>query len=178
MSEATENLIQHLKGAPQTILSVLETFQVTRSFVAGIGDYIRSTRLTDEWYGFLDRYAILMWESRDICTDSRFQLIKLNGVLKFAKQDNPNMAVIKAKVTDYSNTPFKTNEKAQTLLINLKKLDEDIQEWKVNLSDVLETKIPKQDDGSSSYRMLMKALKDLKERLPPEYDFPKIPSTN
>ncbi|XP_006463621.1 hypothetical protein AGABI2DRAFT_194393 [Agaricus bisporus var. bisporus H97] len=164
----TVDLPEHLRAAPPIIVSVMQTFQITRSFVAGIDDYHHSDKFTTEWYDFLDRYVIMMWNSRDICIGARFQLVKLNGVLTFAMQDPPNMEVIKAKVNDYLNTPDSTVPKSRELVDNLKQLDDDIEQWKVTVFDWIDKNVPKHDDGTSTYRMLMKALSDLKERLPHE----------
>ncbi|XP_006463634.1 hypothetical protein AGABI2DRAFT_194400 [Agaricus bisporus var. bisporus H97] len=111
----------------------------------------------------------MMWDSRGICIGARIQLSKLNDVLNFAMQDPPNMEVIKAKVIDYLNTPDSTVPKSRELVDRLKQLDDDIGQWKLTVFDWIDKNVPKHDDGTSTYRMLMKALSDLKERLPPEY---------
>lgn len=53
-----DDLTDHLKKAPPIILSVLQAFKVTKSFVAGIVDYHvpgqPPPRFTDEWVKFLD----------------------------------------------------------------------------------------------------------------------------
>jgi hypothetical protein len=51
---------------------------------------------------------------------------------------------------------------------DLKELDFNIQEWKVIVFFWIDNNIPKEDDGTSTYRMLMKDLKNLKDHLPPE----------
>ena len=57
---------------------------------------------------------------------------------------------------------------------DLKKLDSDIREWKIRVFDFIDKYVPKKDDGTSTYRMLMKDLEDLKKHLPMEYAFRKF----
>ena len=83
---------------------------------------------------------------------------------------NPScLTIIHLLKLDQLQTPHGTAEKSKALVDDLKKLDSDINYWKstVPIFDY----VPKQDDGTSAYRTLMKDLKDLKEHLQLEYAF-------
>ena len=87
------------------------------------------------------------------------------------------LTIINPLKLDQLQTPNGTAEKSKALVDDLKKLDSDIEYWK---SEVVETCVPvdnyvsKRDDGTSTYRMLVKNLKDLKEHLQLEYAFRKL----
>lgn len=52
-----DDLTKHINETPPVVLSVLHSFTLTRSFVAGIDDYRvegHPKAFTDDWYGFMD----------------------------------------------------------------------------------------------------------------------------
>ena len=60
------------------------------------------------------------------------------------------------------------------LVDDLKRLEFEIKQWRHKVFDYIEQYVPKKDDGTSTYWMLMKDLNNLKECLPPEYAFQKL----
>ncbi|KAF7760318.1 hypothetical protein Agabi119p4_10994 [Agaricus bisporus var. burnettii] len=164
----TDHLSQHLKTTPKLIMSVLGTFQNILVFIAIMEDltHDKTHKLSTEWVDFLARYVIMMWNSKDICIGARFQLVKLNDLLEFAMRDPPNLEVIKGKVNDYLSTPDLTAKKSRELVDKLKQLSEEIKQWKRKVWD--DNDMQSYEDGTTNYPMMVKALNDLKERLPPE----------
>ncbi|EKM74096.1 hypothetical protein AGABI1DRAFT_123646 [Agaricus bisporus var. burnettii JB137-S8] len=164
----TDHLSQHLKTTPKLIMSVLGTFQNILVFIAIMEDltHDKTHKLSTEWVDFLARYVIMMWDSKDICIAARFQLVKLNDLLEFAMRDPPNLEVIKGKVNDYLSTPDLTAKKSRELVDKLKQLSEEIKQWKRKVWD--DNDMQSYEDGTTNYPMMVKALNDLKERLPPE----------
>ena len=86
------------------------------------------------------------------------------------------LTIINPLKLDQLQTPNGTAERSKALVDDLKKLDSDIEYWKstVVTCGPAEVYVPKQDDGTSAYRTLMKDLKDLKKHLQLEYAFRKL----
>ncbi|XP_006457430.1 hypothetical protein AGABI2DRAFT_181640 [Agaricus bisporus var. bisporus H97] len=164
----TDHLSHHLKSTPNIVVSVLATFRLNLVFVVIMEELFhdKARKLRTEWGDFLARFVIMMWDSIDICTGASSQLVKLDDLLKFAMQDPPNLEVIKAKLNDYLSTPDLTAKKSQELVDKLKQLNEEIKEWKRMVWD--NNNMHSFNDGTSKYPRMVKALNDLKERLPPE----------
>ncbi|EKM75175.1 hypothetical protein AGABI1DRAFT_132526 [Agaricus bisporus var. burnettii JB137-S8] len=65
-------------------------------------------------------------------------------------------------------TPDATVPKSRELVNKLGQLDKELNAWKQYVWGLANNDLSRDDDGTSSYRRMMKALNDLKERLPPE----------